>query len=92
MAIITPCQDKSTPLSKKVFPLQKERGEKRLWFSVCKELQAECRISGMSLRSLKSGPVSKTPALASTGTPALALLDLNGGNFSLNQALTGVYT
>jgi hypothetical protein len=91
ITIIAPNPFKSTPFKEKVFPLHRERGEKRFRHLVYKVLQAQCRFGGMSLRS-KREPVSKTPALASTGSLGLVLLDLNGGNFSLTQGLTGVYT
>jgi len=51
MAIIAPNQHKLTPLSKKVFPSQKELGEKRFSQTICKAMQANA-VYGMSLRSL----------------------------------------
>jgi hypothetical protein len=68
----------SSPQIREVFPLHKERGEKRSFPPICKAMQVSAAC-GMSLRSLHQDP---NPGFA-------ALLDLKGRHISFCRHFQG---
>jgi len=60
----------SSPQIREVFPLHKERGEKRSFPPICKAMQASAATGGTSLRSLQRA------------FKVFSFLDLKGGHIS----------